>query len=65
MAHSEPVERAHAEPGCGRAPARSSTGLARIEARDLLGPQGELLISHEGRVYRLRITQNRRLLLTA
>ncbi len=31
----------------------------------LLGERGELIIEHDGREYRLRLTQNRRLILTA
>ncbi|MBI5912487.1 MAG: hemin uptake protein HemP [Betaproteobacteria bacterium] len=36
-----------------------------ISSRQLLGERGELLIEHEGREYRLRLTQNRKLILTA
>jgi hemin uptake protein HemP len=37
----------------------------RITARELLGSRGELVIMHAGREYRLRITQNNKLILTA
>ncbi len=37
----------------------------RVSSRQLLGERGELLIEHEGREYRLRLTQNRKLILTA
>jgi len=37
----------------------------RISSCQLLGERGELLIEHEGREYRLRLTQNRKLILTA
>ena len=37
----------------------------RTTSRDLLGARGELVIAHDGREYRLRITQNNRLILTA
>jgi hemin uptake protein HemP len=36
-----------------------------IRSEDLLGARGELLIEHRGRAYRLRITQNGKLILTA
>ena len=38
---------------------------ARISSEVLLGPRGELLIVHNGREYRLRLTQNGKLILTA
>ena len=38
---------------------------ARISSDALLGAQRELLIVHNGREYRLRITQNGKLILTA
>jgi hemin uptake protein HemP len=37
----------------------------RVSSRELLGTCGELIIEHEGREYRLRITQNGKLILTA
>jgi hemin uptake protein HemP len=38
---------------------------ARVSSESLLGPRGELLILHNGREYRLRLTQNGKLILTA
>jgi len=38
---------------------------ARVSSEALLGARGELLIVHNGREYRLRLTQNRKLILTA
>ena len=38
---------------------------ARVSSESLLGACGELLIVHNGREYRLRLTQNRKLILTA
>jgi len=38
---------------------------ARVSSESLLGPRGELLIVHNGREYRLRLTQNGKLILTA
>jgi hemin uptake protein HemP len=50
-------------------PAATSTphsgGVRRLDARDLLGDHGEVLIVHGGREYRLRITSNGKLILTA
>jgi hemin uptake protein HemP len=38
---------------------------ARVDSKDLLRGQRELLIVHNGREYRLRLTQNGKLILTA
>jgi len=38
---------------------------SRIFSQALLGPGGELIIEHGGREYRLRLTQNGKLILTA
>jgi hemin uptake protein HemP len=37
----------------------------RISSESLLGPNKELVILHNGREYRLRLTQNGKLILTA
>jgi hemin uptake protein HemP len=37
----------------------------RVSSEALLGRRGELLIVHNGREYRLRLTQNGKLILTA
>jgi len=37
----------------------------RVMSHQLLGGKGELIIEHEGREYRLRRTQNGKLILTA
>ena len=37
----------------------------RVDSKLLLGGQRELLIVHNGREYRLRLTQNGKLILTA
>jgi hemin uptake protein HemP len=39
--------------------------VRRISSLELLGEQGELIIEHDGRDYRLRLTQNGKLILTA
>jgi hemin uptake protein HemP len=37
----------------------------KVPSEALLGPSGELVIVHNGREYRLRLTQNDKLILTA
>ena len=37
----------------------------RVQSQSLLGPGRELVILHNGREYRLRVTQNGKLILTA
>ena len=44
------------------APPRPSV---RVTSRELMQDRNELVIVHEGREYRLRITQNGKLILTA
>ncbi len=46
-------------------PAAAKPPTPRTSSRKLLGEAGELVIEHEGRDYRLRITQNGKLILTA
>lgn len=43
------------------APARPE----RVSSRQLLGERGVLIIEHQGREYRLQLTQNCKLILTA
>jgi len=43
----------------------ASAGLKRVSSQSLLGPLRELVIDHNGREYRLRLTQNGKLILTA
>ena len=47
----------------GRSPAPPST--RKVGSADLLGARNELVIEHAGREYRLRRTQNGKLILTA
>ena len=42
-----------------------SDSVPRITSRDLLGAIREIEIEHEGRIYRLRLTQSNKLILTA
>ena len=44
---------------------RESGGPERVTSAQLLGARTELIIVHQGREYRLRITQNGKLILTA
>jgi hemin uptake protein HemP len=44
---------------------KTSEALERVTSRDLLGMRREIVIEHQGRDYRLRVTQNGKLILTA
>jgi hemin uptake protein HemP len=46
-------------------PRGAEAPLGRVTSRDLLGGRGELIIVHAGREYKLRVTQNGKLILTA
>jgi hemin uptake protein HemP len=48
-----------------RTPEETTAIPARVSSQSLLGSRGELLILHNGREYRLRLTQNGKLILTA
>jgi len=55
-----------------RIPPRQAVGAGgagrktlRVPSSELLGQRGELLIGHNGREYRLRLTQSGKLILTA
>jgi hemin uptake protein HemP len=43
----------------------SAPANLRIKSEELLQGRGELVIDHQGREYRLRVTQNGKLILTA
>ena len=47
------------------APAQASAAPAKVPSQVLLGARKELVITHNGREYRLRVTQNGKLILTA
>jgi hemin uptake protein HemP len=52
--------------GSGEAPQLDHRRLPnRVTSRALLGEERELIIEHEGREYRLRLTQQGKLILTA
>ena len=42
-----------------------AAGVVRIKSEDLFGQQREVEIDHQGRIYRLRLTQLNKLILTA
>jgi hemin uptake protein HemP len=46
-------------------PAQPLPAPAKVPSQALLGTRRELVITHNGREYRLRITQNGKLILTA
>lgn len=41
------------------------TQLQRVSSATLLGPRKELVVEHNGREYRLQLTRNGKLILTA
>ena len=45
--------------------ARNDKTATRVTSQALLGTANELIIQHDGRDYRLRLTQNGKLILTA
>ena len=55
----DPIRKPAEQPGAGQWPA------TRVSSETLLGDRKELVILHNGREYRLRLTQNGRLILTA
>lgn len=46
-------------------PATASKQVLRLKSRDLMQQMREVEIDHEGRIYRLRVTQLNKLILTA
>ena len=46
-------------------PAARPDVAPRVSSRELLGRKGEIIIEHGDREYRLRVTQNGKLILTA
>lgn len=49
----------------GNAAGKGSPEIPRLASRELLGERRELVIEHNGREYRLRLTQSGKLILTA
>jgi hemin uptake protein HemP len=56
---------AQAVPASPTNPTESTATPHRVQSETLLGNAGQLLIVHNGREYRLRLTQNGKLILTA
>ena len=52
-------------PSTAGAQASSDKPVERINSRDLFRQMREVEIAHEGRIYRLRLTQLNKLILTA
>lgn len=52
-------------PGSAAVPPLGAVAPKRISSELLLGPSREMVIVHGGREYRLRVTQNGKLILTA
>jgi len=46
-------------------PAERLTAMRRVSSEALLGPEKMVVIVHKGREYRLQLTQNDKLILTA
>lgn len=59
------VEHIRKKPGDGTSDRVGPLAGRRIQSLELLGERGELIIVHAGREYRLRLTQNGKLILTA
>jgi hemin uptake protein HemP len=58
-------KRAAGRPSAPPSGAPSNGTPKQVSSEQLLGPAGELVIVHAGRQYRLRVTQNGKLILTA
>lgn len=52
-------------PSAARGSAIADKPIERINSRDLFQQMREVEIAHEGRIYRLRLTQLNKLILTA
>jgi hemin uptake protein HemP len=51
--------------GCGRSAVTAGPGVRRVPSSELFGGATELVIVHGQREYRLRVTSNGKLILTA
>jgi len=60
-----PSTRKNPDPAAERDARPAHRAIPRITSRELLRNQAELIIEHDGREYRLRITQSGKLILTA
>jgi hemin uptake protein HemP len=66
------VERKKQQTSAPTAPARDSASavgvgqfVRRVQSRELFGRNDQIIIEHSGREYRLRVTSNGKLILTA
>lgn len=50
---------------CGSHPSATEPAVTRLNSSDLFRQKREVEIAHEGRIYRLRLTQLNKLILTA
>lgn len=64
MSLVQPAAPRSAQPGVDRGPAATATPPQRIDSSRLLAGTRELIIEHAGSEYRLRRTQNDKLILT-
>lgn len=55
----------HTSPAAHSRSVPQENAPARMTSKALLGKRSELIIEHNGREYRLRLTQNGKLILTA
>jgi hemin uptake protein HemP len=64
---SEAMQTSPLPKSTGEAPGKASvsTAVPRLSSRELMRQNREVEIDHEGRIYRLRITQLNKLILTA
>ena len=62
--HSEAAEPARPAALDAEAAPPSGNGLRRLDARELTGPQGQVLIVLDDKTYTLRITRTSKLILT-
>jgi len=58
MSHQASAERTASNPA-------GNDAIPRVSSKELMRHQPQLIIEHEGREYRLRITNNGKLILTA
>lgn len=63
--HWRMQEQPKSEVAVGSREAHQGDTVKRIASRDLFGASREIVIEHAGRLYRMRITQHGKLILTA
>jgi len=65
MSQSHPAPKSESSNGAAASGATEAAAGVRISTGDLFGSAREIVLVHNGREYRLRITQQGKLLLTA